>query len=364
LSKLKELAEKYDGSGMLKLIMSMPEDWESAVSKYEGVEYPDRGAYVKPSNVVVLGMGGSAIGGDFVSNYLYDKLSVPFVVSRGFSPPPFVSKETLVIAVSYSGNTEETLRSLLNSIKRGASVVLVTSNGLMEKLAEKKDLPLYRLPKGRPPRAAIPYMVAVILWILDRASVYKFPREEAEKVVLTLRNVREKLRREEERVLSIVKGIEKKIPLIYSYRPYSAVGFRFKTQLNENAKIHAFYAELPEANHNEIVGWEGYVGDRYVVFFIRGREEPDYLRYRVEYWDTLLKSRGVPSHEIRGEGDSRLPEMTSLVFKVDLLSCALALLKGVDPTPIATISGLKKYVEDRVRFKRFFEERLGEITSF
>jgi len=362
LSKLDELAGKYDRSRMLKLIMSMPEDWERAVSEYEGVEYPDRGAYVEPNNIVVLGMGGSAIGGDFVSNYLYDKLNVPFVVSRSFSPPPFVSKETLVIAVSYSGNTEETLRSLLHSIERGASVVLVTSDGLMEKLAERKSLPVYRLPKGRPPRAAIPYMVAVILWVLDRAGVYEFPREEAGKVALTLRNVREELRREEERVLSIVEGIERRIPLIYSYKPYSAAGFRFKTQLNENAKIHAFYAELPEANHNEIVGWEGYVGDRYVVFFIRGREEPDYLRHRVEYWGMLLKSRGVPSHEIRGEGKSRLPEMMSLVFKVDLLSCALALLKGVDPTPIATISGLKKYVEDRVHFKEFFEEKIGEIT--
>ena len=347
---------EIDKSGMLELILSMPEEWERAVVDYEAVQLPDKPPYVRPRRIIVIGMGGSAIGGDIVYDYLYERLTVPYTVCRDFLAPRWVDKNTLVIAVSYSGNTEETIRCLRDVLNRGAGAVLVTSDGILEKLGRKRGLPLLKLPQGRPPRTAVTYMVASILWVLDKAEVVEFPRAEAAEAATALRDARKDVLKEDSEELKLAKALEGRIPLIYSYRPYLSVGLRFKTQINENAKSHAFWCPLPEGNHNEIMGWEGALSAPLAPVLIRGKEEPEYLRVRIEFWRTMLSSRGVPFYEVVSNKGCRLSELLTLLLKLDMVSYLLAIVKGVDPTPVTTITGLKRYVSERIKFEEQVRE--------
>jgi len=355
LASRREGEERSGAARMLELILSMPEEWERAVVEYENVDLPSRGAYSAPKSVVVVGMGGSAIAGDIVYDYLYDELSVPYAVFRDFSVPGWVRGDSLVVAVSYSGNTEETLRALKIARDRGAAIVLVTSDGLMMKLAEKHGLPVFGLPSGRPPRTAVAYMTAALLWTLDKSGVHEFPRASAAEAATALRDARREIM-ESDNLKNIAKALANKTLLIYSYRPYYSVGFRLKTQVNENAKSHAFWMPIPEANHNEIMGWEGGEKRDLAVVFVRGSEEPDYVSVRIEYWLTLLNSLGVPYFEIIARKRDRLSELLSLIFKADMLSYYLAIERGVDPLPVTTISGLKRFVEERTGFSKRFSE--------
>ena len=340
---------------MLDLVLRMPEDLEEAYSKYAAVIFPEKAGYQNPSKIVVMGLGGSAIGGLILSDYVYDRLSAPIIVTREFLAPHFLDDHTLVVAVSYSGNTEETLRSLKSAFKLTDSIVTITSDGFLEKTAKKYSLPTYVLPSGRPPRTALPQMMIALLWILEKSGLYKFPIEEAKEAISLLKELRKHYVANPEPLIELASKISESLPLVYSYWPYRHVGYRFKTQLNENAKIHAFWAPLPEANHNEIMGWEGGLQANYHPVIIRDEQEEDYLRYRIEYLKNLLRSRGISYSEVFTKGRTRLAKMFSTIFTLDLVSVILALKLGVDPLPVSTISGLKSYLSTRIDPKEYSE---------
>lgn len=343
-----ELVKSLDGSKMLDLILAEPAEFEEYYRRYGEaglIAPPRRPPRESWRNVIIAGMGGSAIAGDLVKSLALDSVEVPIEVVRGFKLPAYFGKDTLLIAVSYSGNTIETLECATRGIAKGAQLVAVTSGGELEKIASKAGGLVYKLPAGRPPRTAVAPMLAACLRAFETAGLLK-PIAVGE-ATRELRRVMEDFKRDPQgslpsRLAALLKG---KIPLLYSYQPYSSVGFRFKTQINENAKYHAFFAELPEANHNEIMGWEGELTAKYCAVFLRGSEEPVELKVTIEFWKELLKERGVDAVEIASSGGSRLSEILELLGIVDLTSYVLALYQGVDPTPVATIGRLKEVLK-------------------
>ena len=342
------LRECVDKSGMWNLIMGFPEDlikaYNLAEEQVKEITYD-----LDLRDVIIAGMGGSAIGGDLVKEYLFDRAQIPIYVIRWFEAPSFVDENTIAIISSHSGNTEETISAMKSLLDKKCKIIIVSSNGFLEKIAEKKKIPFIKIPGKRPPRTAIAYLYISMLVVLNKVGVKGFNKEEFEESIRILKAMREELKDNgemAEKAQSLAREITGRIPLIYSYRPYYSVAFRFKTQINENAKYHAFAAEIPEIFHNEIMGWEGVQVSNYYPIILRGREESGRLKIRIDYFKEILNDSGISYGEIYGKGEGRLANQLSLLYIVDTTSYFLALLHNTDPTPVNTISKLKKRINE------------------
>lgn len=356
-------AKELDTSRLLLLTLATFSSILENSENYRKLSEELPGPLEELEGVVVSGMGGSFISGLFLQDMISDRSPKPLILNRDSKLPRFVDKRYLLVAVSYSGNTEETLRVYLEGVRRGIPIVAITSGGELEDVSRRVGVPVVSVPKGMPPRAAFPHLTlalaAVILRVIgiDLISELKQASERLkDRLSVQVRNGVELARR-------LFEGVkEGRVPLIYGYSPYLSPGYRFKTQLNENAKVHAFFGELPEANHNEIMGWSGPLG-KFTVVLLRGREEPPHMRARLEFLERLMETKNVPMFSLRGEAGDRTCELLSMVFKVDVASIALALLLGVDPTPVGTITELKMYLEERVGFS-LRDEITGTNNSF
>jgi len=373
-----ERIRAIDKGNMLRMIEGLPEDLIKSYEMSEKLEVPSRlctGPYTieykSPNNVIVAGMGGSAIGGNIVSDLLRDRVEIPIIVSRQYTLPKFVSEGTLVIVVSYSGETEEAISSLMYALKSKSMVVCVSSNGTLAKMCEKSGIPLVRVPRGYQPRAAIAYLTVPILVILELFRVVRFNvKAKVKEASDVLKGIREEIGVNSpidvNKVKKLACSLYKKTPIIYSYWPYSSAAFRFKTQLNENSKVLARYDVLPEMNHNEIMGWEG-VGkedaSRYHVVLLRGSEEPKEIKARVEFVKDALVEKGVAVSQLTSRGSCRFAEIMSLIYQGDYTSYYLAILNDVDPTPVYTISRLKKFLASRVGKMKELVEEFERLTQ-
>jgi len=356
------LVAELDKSRMLDLILSEPEEFERFYREYGDVGLPGSVQGVplprEPGKVVFAGMGGSAIVGDFVRSLLLDKAGAAVEVVRDFKLPLHAGKGDVLVAVSYSGNTAETLRCAKEGVERGCYLVAVTSGGLLERYASKLGAAVFKLPAGRPPRTALAPMLAAALRVLEQLNL---PAPTPKGATSGARRVVEEFKADPLGcpLASIAARMKGSIPLIYAYQPYSPVGFRFKTQINENAKYHAFFAELPEADHNEIMGWEGALAAKYHPVLVRGSEEPSEIAVILDFWKQVFKERNIEYSEMKSSGGGRLSELLELLVSVDLASYVLALLLGVDPTPVDTISRLKKTMDERLNLERKVAAELG-----
>jgi len=351
--------KRVDPQGMLERVYRYPEDLEDAAERYMGREIS---LPREPKGIVVLGMGGSAIGGLFIRDLVYESYGSPVLVEPRMRLPRYVDDGYLVITVSYSGNTEETLRGLRYVLDRGISPICISSDGFLEKIADRRGLVCYKLPPGLPPRVSFPYMAVALLSIFENLGLSHL--DELRRAIERLRSVRrrvfESLSREggseisvdaageggvREHIVDIVCGAT---PLVYSYTPYVSPGYRAKTQFNENAKLHAFYGELPEVNHNEIMGWDCWSARRFKPVLLRGAREDEAMRHRIEFLEEYWREIGARALEIKVGEDSLLAELLELFFTVDALSVVTAIRRGVDPTPVETIARLKKYLAEKI----------------
>jgi glucose/mannose-6-phosphate isomerase len=350
-------AINIDKSRMLVNIATFPEALLHGASAYSRISKALKNVPRNPRGVAVSGMGGSFIGGLFIQDVLYDTSRIPIYLIRDSRLPLFLDDNYLLIVVSYSGNTEETLRVFHEALQRKIPLISVTSGGLLQKYSEKYSVPVISLPQGFQPRAAFPYMACALLSIIEtvagEASLLKQIAECSESLRLNKESI---LRKAIEDSGTFHAFVEKGLtPLIYSYRPYISAGYRFKTQLNENAKIHAFYLDLPEANHNEIMGWRPPAFDKFFAVIIRGAEEPHYLSKRIEFLKNYFESNNIAFisylPDVRQEG-KRTCELLSLIYKLDIISVGAALRLKTDPTPVDTITRLKKYIEKFIDVER------------
>ncbi len=300
------------------------------------------------SNVIYLGMGGSAIVGDILSEVLFDDLIFPIQVNRGYQIPGYCSKSSLVIASSYSGDTEETLHALSIAEKRGAKIVAITSGGQLLKLAGRKKWPVYRIPGGYPPRQAFGYLFFLAYQVVLKFMGIQTSSEEFTSLVQLAESI---VHRSDEEYVDgkvftkdLAIRIKNKIPIIYSTAPYLAtIATRWKNQFQENSKSMAFSNVLPEMNHNEIVGWEmdNKLLKEYLVLFLENTNPDSRINARVQLTKNIIRDNGTEVIEIYTEGDTLLQQAISLIIISDWVSYYLALLYEKDPASIVNIDYLK-----------------------
>ena len=301
------------------------------------------------NSVIVAGMGGSAIGADIVRCYLAESLRVPMVVNRSYALPPWADANTLFIASSYSGNTEETLSSFEEAVKRKLNIVCITTGGKLGARAKELGITTISQKAGLAPRAALGYSFVPILLTLERAGLTQGESQNLDGVANLLDGLSEKYgtanMNEGNPSFALAGQLMHRIPVIYSAVDYEAVCLRWRGQIQENAKHLAFGNVLPEMNHNEIEGWAHPIDvtQHLSVLLLRSaQDENARLTKRFEVLKEILSGKQVPVVELHAEGTNRLERMMSLVSLADWTSYYLALLAGTDPTPIPAMDLLKQ----------------------
>lgn len=296
-------------------------------------------------NVCLSGMGGSAIGADLLRSYTAGSSPVPVYVNRGYDIPHWVGKNTLFVACSFSGNTEETLSALDHAIERGAQVVAVTSGGQLLVKASREDFDYVKIPGGMPPRAALAYSFVPLFRLFQSLGYIDEDESALEETAELLRDqVRQLSDMDGNQALTIAREINETLPVIYTgHGLLEPVGLRWRGQFGENSKILAYGNTIPEMNHNEIVGWEqtAHLTGRLSVIMLEDESDHPKVQKRMKIVRELVEDQSVFLTRLRSAGESRLARLFSLVQLGDWVSVYLALINNVDPTPIAKIDLLK-----------------------
>ncbi len=284
--------------------------------------------------VLFMGMGGSAIAAEIISSLSEYYGEVVMRTVKGYEIPRWVNGDTLAIAISYSGNTEETLTSFSKALKKTKKAIALSSGGKLEKLCKQEGIPHIKLEGGFAPRAAFPMTFFCLLRILrEKVGV----RVNLENVMSTI----EKVNRENAR--KIASEVYRTVPVIYANGPFVPVAKRWANQFNENAKMLAFFGEFPEMNHNEIVGWgEHEKAKEFSVFVLESGLENERVKIRYELTKDIALKNSRKLYHIKAEGEDVVSKIAYLVNFNDWISYYTALNRGVDPVEIKTISELKK----------------------
>ncbi len=299
------------------------------------------------ADVLYAGMGGSGIAGDYAAAVATPN-GIRFAVHKGYGPVPSwaIRQRPLVIAASYSGNTEETLDFALSAYEQGLPIAAVTTGGSLAEMGSKRGWPIIEVPAGIQPRAAAGYMVGAVLKLLEGAHAIddqRFNFHEAAEIA-DAAAVEGSPRWEQAQ--AIADSLETRIPIIYGGGPVSTVvAQRWKTQINENAKMPAWWSALPELDHNEITGWETMpdVTSRHLaIVALTDRSDHDRIKARLAHTAALTEDAVPWVGQVSSEGSSVLARLVSLTVVGDMVSWMLAQSAGVDPVPVATIERLKK----------------------
>ena len=345
LDELERLRE-IDRGGMLGSLARFPEDCSLAIEKARGVPLGDLDGREFRA-VVFAGVGGSAIGGRLIIDWLREGSRIPMVVSAGYNLPGFVDSETLVLAVSYSGNTEETLSMFREASESGAHIVSFTSGGELERLSRERGLPLLSMPGGLKPRAALPYQFFMLATIMERLGLIP-PSGEADEAIEVLGGVRDELAPEvpsaSNRGKRLALELHNTVPFVYGSELLSGVAYRFGTQLNENSKAPAGSGAFPELFHNVALASEAprEVLERICLLFLRDPSESDRMARKIDRFKALFEPRVGKVLEVTGRGQGRLARMFSILLLGDYVSTYLALLYGHDPSSMDAIEELKR----------------------
>jgi len=344
----REAIAQVDLSDQLGAVLALPEHLRDALWRVESAIMNE---WDTPGGLVVAGMGGSAIGGALARAALGDHASRPIFVTRAYGLPPWTTPETTVLCASYSGNTEETLACYESASALGAQRVVVTTGGRLAELARADRVPVIPLPGGFQPRAAVAYMTVAALEVAALCGAG--PRLTSEIDVAA--SHAEQLVTEwgpDAAENSLAKEIAGSLlgstPVIAGAGLTAPIAYRWKTQINENAKLPAFAHELPELDHNEIAGWEGAesVG-RFAAVFLDDSDAHPRVKARMELTEKLIADHATASLHLETRGQTTIERVFSLVLLGDLVSLYLAVLRGVDPGPVEVIEQLKSELATR-----------------
>ncbi|MFU8796375.1 MAG: bifunctional phosphoglucose/phosphomannose isomerase [Dehalococcoidia bacterium] len=339
---------EFDKSGMLRHLQGFPEQCMRAWQKVMALKLP--GDYSRIFGVVILGMGGSAIGGDIVQRLASLESSVPVWVHRDYGLPAFVDESTLVIASSYSGNTEETLSAFRQSLKTPARKLVITSGGELNRLAEAEGIPTYFIEYKAPPRAAFPHSFVPLLGIFQKLGLIEDKAADVREAVQILTDMTgdivETQPRSSNPAKQLAARLQGRVAIIYGAEVMSEVARRWKAQFNENGKNWAFCETIPELNHNAVIGYSLPADMKQKAFVImlgsRSMGSRNALRYRATA--ELLTRAGIAHETVESRGESVLAQIMGLVLLGDYCSFYLAMLNEVDPTTIDAIDFVKQYL--------------------
>lgn len=336
--------DEHDPGGMGDLIEGLPaqvaDAWDASASlDLEGI--------ATPAQVLVLGMGGSAIGGDMLAAIVAAQSPVPVRVIRGYDVPPGLGPETLVIASSNSGSTEETLTALGAVLETGARVVAITRGGTLGDIADEHGLPMYRHDFVSPPRAALGHSLMPLLRIAERVGLVQECDAAVVEAVAVMSELRERIRIDvpeaDNHAKQLARRLSGKLPVVFGAEHLVPAARRWRTQMAENAKTWAIADELPEADHNAIVGFHrpDWIPERMHAVFLRDPSLHPRVRIRYGLTQQALVDLHIPYDVVQSSGSGPLSDILSAVLFGDYVSYYLAMADGVDPTPIGPIDRLK-----------------------
>lgn len=290
------------------------------------------------ANVVVTGLGGSGIGGKIAAQLMHKEAKCPIEVYHNYYLPGYVNHKSLVIACSYSGNTEETIAAMEQALAKGARVCVVTSGGTMLEMAKAKGLDHIVIPGGNPPRTMLAYSLVQQFFLLHHFGIIGDGFEGAIKTAAQM------LEHEKENIKKSAMALTEKLVgkrlVIYSEANTEAVSIRFRQQVNENSKELCWHHAIPEMNHNELVGWAG--GDKSIgVVIFRHKEDHERTQMRMEINKSVFEKYTPNVFEVWSQGDTAFARQLFLINLGDWVSLYWAQKKGVDPSEIAVINMLK-----------------------
>jgi glucose/mannose-6-phosphate isomerase len=339
---------KVDKSDMLSFCVEAAKHYDNATKLADRVKVD----YSELETIIVAGMGGSAIGGELLKDWSRENVRTPVEVCRDYHLPAYANKRTLVFVTSYSGETEETLSVFIEALKKKCMVFAISSGGSLQKFAEELSVPHLLVPSGMAPRATLPYLFIPLPVILEKiGNASNVNRELIETFTILKQTAAENspgipLNHNPTKILA--SKILGTVPTVYGFQFYRAVAQRFKTQINENSKNPAKWEFFPELDHNEIVGWERAreFAKHFSVIFIRDDEEPKEIRRRIEVSREIINRTLTKLFEVWSKGQTKLAKMSSVICTGDFTSVYLAVLRGIDPTPVKSIDALKRKLKE------------------
>jgi glucose/mannose-6-phosphate isomerase len=344
----REGISEVDTHDLLEDILAIPEHLRDALFKVDSANLEP---WDSPGGLVVAGMGGSAIGGALARAALGDQASRPIMSSREYGVPAWTTPDTTVLCASYSGDTEETLAAYEAAGALGAKRVVVTTGGRLAKQAREDGVPVIPVAGGFQPRAAVAYMFVAALevaWLCGCA-----PRMSTEIDVAAdgLENCVVEWGPEakaDSTAKRLAMSLHGTIPVIAGAGVTEPIAYRWKTQINENAKLPAFAGELPELDHNDICGWDGATDlGRFSAVFLEDSDQHPRTRDRFRLTEQLIAPDAAATHRVSTSGRTAVERVMSLVLLGDLVSLYLAVLRGVDPTPVEILARLKALLAER-----------------
>ncbi|HET9718822.1 MAG TPA: bifunctional phosphoglucose/phosphomannose isomerase [Solirubrobacteraceae bacterium] len=338
----REAVRSADPTGQLDDILAIPEHLRDALWRVESAGLQPRESR---SGMVVAGMGGSSIGGALARAVLGDRASRPIAIARDYALPSWTEPETTVLCASYSGETEETLAAYEAAQALGAHTIVVTTGGRLADQARRDGVPVVPLPGGFQPRAAVAYLLVTALEVAALCGAGEGLHSEIDVAAAHAERLVARWgpdAPDDSAAKALARGLHGTIPQIAGAGLTTPVAYRWKTQINENAKLPAFATELPELDHNEIAGWEqASTLAPFSAVFLDDSDLHPRVRQRIELTRGLIASRGAPTFRIDTEGETRMERLVSVLLLGDLMSLYLGVLAGVDPANIEVLTSLK-----------------------
>jgi glucose/mannose-6-phosphate isomerase len=338
-----------DGSGMLAMAADLGRQLRIGFEAGRTVRgLPDRGEI---SAVVVCGMGGSGIAGDVVRSVHAGSASVPIASWKGYGLPGFCGPAALVLTVSYSGNTEEALSSFDAAVERGSAVASISSGGALAERSSVERRPHVTLPGDVPmPRAAVGYLAGAALGVIEATKVAPKVGDDLGRAAALVDELAARLGPDraiaDNEAKELALWLAGRTPVIWGSEGVAeAAALRWKNQMNENAKIPAWCAVLPEIDHNEIEGWGPGMGAPFGLIVLRHAGEHPGTGERIEASLDAIRDSGLSVRQVGAEGKAPVENLFSLMMKADFASVYLAVLRGVDPTPVPVLTGLKERLQ-------------------
>ena len=336
---------RADPGGMLDAVTALPDHCLTGYrAGRQARDLPDADGV---TSIVVVGMGGSAIAGDVLAALAAPRLWIPVQVVRGGELPEYCGRHSLVIASSYSGATAETLAAFEEAVRRGCRLLAIGSGGDLARWAEELEIGRVTVPGGFMPRAAFGFLTLGVLGALEAMGVVPSVPEDLDEADTLMREVLEEngsgVASGQNRAKGLARSIGDRVPVVWGAEGVGSVAAtRWKTQLNENAKVPAFASAIPELDHNEVVGWAAGRGKGFALIALRHDGEPADVAARFPLSTEIARSSGATVDEVHARGRSALARLLTLTLMGDLVSTYLGIARGLDPSPIDAIADLKR----------------------
>ena len=337
---IEDFVKKYDSQNQINVLQKSHEQLIEAWNFRIDLSGLKKNKF---SAIIFCGLGGSAISGDLLKDYLSGELQIPFIVIRGYNLPSYTDENCLVIISSYSGNTEETNSCFDQALKKKSKIIVITSGGKIAETATSYNIPVIKVRGGFQPRYALGLSFFSLLRIMQELGLAD-EQANSKKIIELWQKRGIEYTSDNSLPMQIAEEIVGFIPVIYSSEFLSSTGYRMKSQFNENAKLHAFHNTIPEMNHNEIIGWESYKEKQFqtkVIYLLDREFHPQNLK-RFEVLKEMLTEQKVEVITLTSSEENKKVRIMDLIFLADWISFYAAVLRGFDPSEIDFIHRMKQ----------------------